>query len=251
MKTFQILFTLAFVALTSVTALAGIPLNNFNGTFFNENGATKGISKIKFNVSGNSVKVQAFGSCTPTDCDWGKVQGTAFSQNISTPASSNTEAIQAVYNFSHANTYVVITPISKNRIAVRTMTIFKTGNRKPYTKLEYLRKRAIVAVKLPAPRLISPRNGSVFNHFPRKTTLRWGKVQGAVKYIVEVDCYHCCQSGKWCTQVGKTWKEETVAGTSYTFNFVGAQPGRWRVTAVAANGKKGKTSGWYNFKYTK
>ena len=36
---------------------------------------------------------------------------------------------------------------------------------------------------------------------------------------------------------------------SYTFDFVGAQPGRWRVWAVDVNGQKGPKSDWWGFSY--
>jgi len=35
-----------------------------------------------------------------------------------------------------------------------------------------------------------------------------------------------------------------------TFRFVGAQPGRWRVSAVDANGASGPKSEWREFWYT-
>jgi hypothetical protein len=41
-----------------------------------------------------------------------------------------------------------------------------------------------------------------------------------------------------------------ITGTSYNFNFVGKQPGRWRVWAVSATGEGGPKSGWWTFEYT-
>jgi hypothetical protein len=37
----------------------------------------------------------------------------------------------------------------------------------------------------------------------------------------------------------------------YTFDFVGAQPGRWRVWALDKNGKPGQKSPWWTFHYTR
>jgi len=105
---------------------------------------------------------------------------------------------------------------------------------------------------LTAPAQISPPHGSVFNHYPRTTTLRWSPVNGAASYTVEVDCYSCCQANKWCADVGQAWKVvPNVTATSYTFDFVGAQPGRWRVWAVGSGGAQGPKSGWWEFRYTK
>jgi hypothetical protein len=71
-----------------------------------------------------------------------------------------------------------------------------------------------------------------------------------LQYGVEIDCYHCCESNRWCTDVGETWRVEQVSGTSYTFDYVGAQPGRWRVWAIdTSTGAQSPKSGWWEFEY--
>jgi hypothetical protein len=40
---------------------------------------------------------------------------------------------------------------------------------------------------LPAPRLISPANGTIFSTFPRRTECRWDPVSSAVAYVLEWD----------------------------------------------------------------
>lgn len=105
---------------------------------------------------------------------------------------------------------------------------------------------------LPAPVLQSPRSGKRFSHYPRRTRLRWSTVQGAASYTVEIDCYGCCRANKWCTDIGRAYKKiGSIQSTTYTFNFVGAQPGRWRVWAVDRNGKPGGKSAWWTFRYTR
>jgi eukaryotic-like serine/threonine-protein kinase len=104
---------------------------------------------------------------------------------------------------------------------------------------------------LPPPQQLSPANGAVFNNFPRTTTLRWGPVPRAASYSVELDCFQCCAANKWCTAVGRTWQIVTgIAATQYVFNWVGAQPGRWRVWAVGPRGQSGRKSRWSKFIYT-
>jgi hypothetical protein len=69
--------------------------------------------------------------------------------------------------------------------------------------------------------------------------------------MVEVDCFNCCQVGQWCTDVGRKWVlSPALSGTSWTFDFVGAQPGRWRVWAISSTGSPGPKSGWWTFTYT-
>lgn len=110
----------------------------------------------------------------------------------------------------------------------------------------------VTRVGLIAPAQIAPASGTVFNHYPRTMTLRWAPVAGATKYVVQVDCFHCCEAGACCTDVGRTsYGQQSVTDTQYTFHFVGAQPGRWRVWAVGADGREGPRSAWWEFRYTK
>ena len=96
---------------------------------------------------------------------------------------------------------------------------------------------------LEKPIQLSPANGQVFDHYPRKTTLEWKAVFGATTYVVEIGY----KSGnKW-----DSYSSRYSNTTSYTFNFVGAQPGRWRVWAVGAGGQESPKTDWWEFKYTK
>ena len=102
---------------------------------------------------------------------------------------------------------------------------------------------------LVAPGLISPAPDTVFEHFPRTTTLAWAVVPGAAQYRIEVDYGW---DGKWNTeQPGGLPYTCFSASSSVTFDFVGAQPGRWRVTPIGSDGKDGPTSEWRTFRYTR
>ncbi len=98
-------------------------------------------------------------------------------------------------------------------------------------------------VPLAAPVQVAPADGSVFDFFPRTTTLQWNAVDRAESYSVEIQFF---SSGTWTTHGTSTGG---IAGTSYTFDFVGAQPGRWRVWAVDESGEAGSRSGWWGFEY--
>lgn len=93
------------------------------------------------------------------------------------------------------------------------------------------------------PVLVSPTSGTALYHYPRTTTLIWQPVDTAVSYVVEAAYLS-----------GSTWvayPPVTVTGNSnafYTFDFVGDQKGRWRVTAF--NGTVySSPSGWWTFSY--
>ena len=101
---------------------------------------------------------------------------------------------------------------------------------------------------LPAPKLVSPEDLSRFDHYPRTTVLVWKAVPGAAGYRVETDYQY---SGKWASEDrGKAYAVEVTA-TSYIFDFVGAQPGRWRVWAFDARGQEGVKSEWREFVYSR
>ena len=108
---------------------------------------------------------------------------------------------------------------------------------------------------LAPPRPLSPENGAVFNHYPRTTRLEWSAVPGAVSYAVELEvCQPGGSDGTECRdpqllQIRGNPPLSGIEGTSYEFLFIGAQPGRWRVWAVDANGRMGARSTWSQFIY--
>ena len=104
---------------------------------------------------------------------------------------------------------------------------------------------------LSAPILQSPADGSEFDIYPRVTTLKWQAVDGAAGYLLEI---MACSSSNPANCFSHPMIEQTsreTAETQYTFNFIGAQPGKWRVMAIDSSGKTGEPSGWWTFSYKK
>jgi hypothetical protein len=101
---------------------------------------------------------------------------------------------------------------------------------------------------LPAPKLVSPEHLARFDHYPRTTVLVWEAVPGAAGYRVETDYQY---SGVWASEDHGYASAVDVAATTYTFSFVGAQPGRWRVWALDASGREGTKSEWREFVYSR
>ncbi|HXM44945.1 MAG TPA: energy transducer TonB [Bryobacteraceae bacterium] len=100
---------------------------------------------------------------------------------------------------------------------------------------------------LPSPKPISPPDRATFDAYPRHLTCRWGASPGAVSYLLE-----------WDYMAGDAWHAESqgipgtaheVTATETTFDFVGAQPGRWRVWPVNGNGQRGNPSEWRTFRF--
>ncbi|MBW2039980.1 MAG: hypothetical protein JRI46_10405 [Deltaproteobacteria bacterium] len=235
-----------------MAATASADLNQFAGRWKNTDPDTRGVTTLNIRVRGTNVTVQAWGKCHPKDCDWGRVKAYAYAPSVSSNLADTAQALSAAFRTGFSQNLMIIHPVGRNRLRAEVLTRFTDRSGRTNYRAVYTFARVRTVTRLSAPRQISPANGAVFTHFPRTTTLRWSAVPGAASYTVEIDCYNCCQANKWCTDVGRTWKVVTnLTTTSYTFDFVGAQPGRWRVWAVGAGGQKGPKTGWWEFRYTR
>lgn len=113
---------------------------------------------------------------------------------------------------------------------------------------------------LPAPQLLIPDDGAVMNHYPRKTTVKWEPVIGAVSYTVEIQ-YTGGSSSDRCEwyDLGEHLRYYPGAGyvppvriitTDFSFNWIGANLGRWRVWAIDGSGREGIKSEWRRFRFS-
>jgi hypothetical protein len=86
-----------------------------------------------------------------------------------------------------------------------------------------------LAARLARPVLLSPASDTHFDHYPRTTTLAWNRVADATTYQVDIQFYD------QATSVWNPYPPVTIsdaAATSFSFDFVGGQPGQWRVTTL-------------------
>jgi serine/threonine protein kinase len=103
-----------------------------------------------------------------------------------------------------------------------------------------------------APNLLSPADQVMINAFPRNTQLTWTSVPGAVKYRVQVQCSAPIPGADWFDLPYFLAPEyQETPDTVFRFEFVGRQPGRWRVWAVDNKGREGARSIWRYFDYVK
>lgn len=109
-------------------------------------------------------------------------------------------------------------------------------------------------INLPAPVQTGPDDNAEFDHYPRRTLLKWQPVEGANSYRIEIDyCQGALKDRRSCIDPQphhNTGRDSTGINTTiYEFNFVGAQPGRWRVWAIDKKGQEGFKSPWRTFFY--
>jgi hypothetical protein len=153
---------------------------------------------------------------------------------------SGTDGNGAATNVDSGTT-VELTVYLKRRVDATTRAISETEKQR--------------GINLPAPVQLNPADNAVFDYYPRKTKIEWKPVKGAVSYAVEVDyCKGVRPGNPECVnpQPLAVLTNPPTTGlnlTSYEFEFVGAQPGRWRVWAVDAEGREGFKSPWRKFRY--
>jgi hypothetical protein len=111
------------------------------------------------------------------------------------------------------------------------------------------------SARLEAPQQLLPLDGVELYQYPRLTRLEWTPVAGAASYSVEIDlCHAVAPAVKECKEPTPLQHRSNpppsgIKTTSYEFSFIGAQPGRWRVWAVDAEGRAGARSPWSTFFY--
>ena len=94
-------------------------------------------------------------------------------------------------------------------------------------------KRPSSAAAVPqAPALASPPEGAVLTFFPRLIDFEWTATPGAARYRIEVDCYGCCATDKWCSDVNPSAVHmQDVVTPKSTIEFPGNQPGGCKARA--------------------
>jgi hypothetical protein len=98
-----------------------------------------------------------------------------------------------------------------------------------------------ISSRLSSPELITPKDEAKFNHFPRTTLLTWKPVPNAITYDVEIEA---CNDECFLVDF-----KRVISNTDYTFDFIGAGRGRWRVYSVNIDQLSSPPSQWSSFYY--
>jgi hypothetical protein len=96
----------------------------FSGSWKNVDRQTRGITHLNVRTSGASVWVRAWGSCHPSDCEWGEVPATAFAPGIDSDPVGNAQKVTAVFETSFSNTRLTLTPSDDDELEADTQTRF-------------------------------------------------------------------------------------------------------------------------------
>ena len=118
-------------------AAATLSLKNLTGKWNNCDRATRGVVSVVLSADGANLKVQVFGACVPSPCDWGVVKGIAYAENVS---AADAIAFSATYDFKFKST-IVTGCLDSGSLIVETYDMFKDGSgRSNYCSRVYLCK---------------------------------------------------------------------------------------------------------------
>ncbi len=139
------IFFAALAALATACGANGASANigQFTGQWVNLNPMTQGVTRIVISTPGGPVRVHAFGQCSPTDCDWGAVDGRPFGPHPGANALGATQSIMARINAGFANKFLVIERIGPDRLQVKVFTDFiDNSGRQDYVRTHTFRRAA-------------------------------------------------------------------------------------------------------------
>jgi hypothetical protein len=141
MKRISILTAAALLGLAASPAAA--QMTRFTGAWTNVSPTGGGIAELQIGaLAGGQVNVRTWGRCTPSNCDWGTVQGVAYGPNVGSSLPAAARAVSAQYAPSHARVLVVIRPQGTDQLQADLYTQFTDGSgRTAFTGTDTFRRR--------------------------------------------------------------------------------------------------------------
>lgn len=96
---------------------------DFVGTWVNVDSSTRGITRLVVTApQPNVLKIQVFGKCQPTDCNWGTTQLTTYGTSVQ---DADSKAATATYKQSFANSFLTMALRgNKNQMLLQSFTQF-------------------------------------------------------------------------------------------------------------------------------
>lgn len=137
------------LTLTACSAALAVGLANpafatpqdFVGTWVNTNSNTRGITRFVVKSTGsNTVNVQVFGKCHPTDCDWGTTKMVTYGSNVQ---DKDHKFATANYNPGFSSTLLTfnLNLGNKKEITLQSFTQFlDNSGRQNYSSVEYFKR---------------------------------------------------------------------------------------------------------------
>ncbi|MGI0493007.1 hypothetical protein ACN4EG_14590 [Alkalinema pantanalense CENA528] len=139
-------FTIAALSIAlagSLVSSAKAAPQDFVGNWVNVNSNTSGITRFVITKQGQDLRIQVFGKCHPTDCDWGLAPLVTYGRNVQDP---NHTAATTTYAPSFARNILTLNlrGAGNNQIVLQNFTQFvDNSNRQNYFTQESFRQVAL------------------------------------------------------------------------------------------------------------
>lgn len=131
------------VSAANATTVPPVASSALAGTWVNTNTATKSVKQIVITGQrGGNIRVDAFGACTPSLCEWGAVPGIVYGPNVSsttgTTFQTNQRFLSGDTEWSRTALQGTVRKTAAGlRLSVRELTVFEDNSgRKNYTRVE-------------------------------------------------------------------------------------------------------------------
>ena len=144
-----LLVSAVFAASCAFSTAAASQINRFAGRWQNANPGSGGITTLDVRVSGATVTVQAWGQCTPSDCDWGTQPAVAYAPDAGSNVAANAIALSVTYRPGFAETTLVLRPAGMGLRAESFTRFTDASGRSNYIGSDAFRRARIVG---PGPR---------------------------------------------------------------------------------------------------
>lgn len=116
-------------------------LSQFQGNWGNTDSATGGITRLQINT-GASIRVHAWGSCSPNDCDMGMADGFAYGPSAGSNLNASAQAISATFRTNFSEVLFIIRPARGDRLQAEVYTRFTdSSGRSAYTDTYYFARQ--------------------------------------------------------------------------------------------------------------
>jgi len=117
-------------AIAVLTTTADIA--QFNGQWINTDRNTRGVTRVQIRTVGKELRLRAFGSCHPQDCDWGEVNARPYGTTVTADFSTSTRAVVAQFDTGAIRTLLIARPAGPDRLVIETFTDFGASGRTAY-----------------------------------------------------------------------------------------------------------------------
>jgi len=113
-------------AVFCLVAAARAGIADFTGNWENAGSDASGIAHVVISpAGGDHVSVRVYGTCHPTECNWGLVEGKSYSRD---PHSSEVESIQAIFNTGFSRKEIIFRKGKNGVIAFEVLSEFVDGS---------------------------------------------------------------------------------------------------------------------------